>query len=61
MTTAGRNPTPDTTVMTLEEIDCIGSADVQYWNGGQEQSREARTEYHGRQDRLEEIMALPTR
>ncbi len=47
---------PETTVITvLEEIDRIGSADVQYWNGGQEQSREARTEYHRRQDRLEEI------
>ncbi len=49
---------PETTVMTvLEEIDCIGSADVQYWNGGQEQRREVRMEYHRRQDRLEEIMA----
>jgi hypothetical protein len=39
----------------LEEIDRIGSADVEYWNRGQEQSREARAEYHRRQDRLEEI------
>ena len=49
---------PETTVITaLEEIDRIRSADVRYWNGGQEQSREARAEYHRRQDRLEEIRA----
>ena len=47
---------PETTVITvLEEIDRIRSADVQYWNRGQEQSREAKAEYHRRQDRLEEI------
>jgi hypothetical protein len=46
----------ENTIMTeLEEIDRIGSADVEYWNRGQEQSREARAEYHRRQDRLEEI------
>jgi hypothetical protein len=47
-----------TTIRTVrEEIDRIRSADVQYWKRGQEQSREARAEYHRRQDRLEEIRA----
>jgi hypothetical protein len=46
------------TIMTvLEEIDRIRSADVLYWRRGQEQSRDARAEYHRRQDRLEEIRA----
>jgi hypothetical protein len=46
----------ENTVLTvLEEIDRIRSADVQYWKRGQEQNREARAEYHRRQDRLEEI------
>jgi hypothetical protein len=47
-----------TAIMTmLEEIDRIRSADVLYWRRGQEQSRDARAEYHRRQDRLEEIRA----
>jgi hypothetical protein len=46
------------TIMTvLEEIDRIRSADVLYWRRGQEQSRDARAEYHRRQDRLGEIRA----
>lgn len=52
----GGNPMSENTVLTvLEEIDRIRSADVQYWKRGQEQSREARAEYHRRQDRLDEI------
>ena len=48
----------ETTIMTvLEEIDRIRSADLHYWKAGQEQSRDARAEYHRRQHRLEEIRA----
>ena len=48
----------ETTIMTvLEEIDRIRSADLHYWKVGQEQSRDARAEYHRRQRRLEEIRA----
>ena len=58
MVTAVRNYMSGTTIMTvLEEIDRIRSADLQYWKAGQEQSRDARAEYHRRQDRLEEIRA----
>ena len=50
------NPMSENTVLAvLEEIDRIRSADVQYWTRGQEQNREARAEYHRRQNRLEEI------
>ncbi len=48
----------ETTVITvLEETDRIRSADVQYWKRGQEQSRDARADYHRRQGRLEEMRA----
>jgi hypothetical protein len=45
----------NTVLSVLEEIDRIRAADVQYWKLGHEQNREARAEYHRRQDRLEEI------
>jgi hypothetical protein len=47
-----------TTNLRTNEIDAIHRANVLYWRGGQEQSREARTEYKLRQVRLQEMREL---
>ena len=46
-----------TTPSVREEINCIHSANVQYWKQGGEPDREARAEHHRRQHRLDELRA----
>jgi hypothetical protein len=41
-----------------DEIALLHHANVLYWREGEMQSREAKAEYQGRQDRLQEIRAL---